>query len=282
MKRIFIAFLCLTFLSGCFKTSEKEDGFTIYTSFYGMSNLAKMIAGEKATVKVLIPEGVEAHDWEPGTGDMISLNDADVFIYNGMGMEPWVDSILNAVDNSNVNIVKASEGIEKNEGDPHVWLNPQNALIEMENIASALIKADSKNKDYYLKNLENVRLKINELDNSFKGVTDTISDKEIIVTHGAFGYLCAAYGLKQYEIEGINGESDPSTATIREIIDYMNNNNKKALFYISSEDDKVAKTISNETGAKIYSLHTFESGCDNKDYFEIMNENLQTIKKALE
>ena len=282
MKKILMTFICLFFLSGCSENTKNEEDFIVYTSFYGMSNFAEMIAGEKADVRVLIPEGVEAHDWEPGTGDMIALNDADIFIYNGMDMEPWVESILNGVDKNELVIVKASDGIKKIEGDPHVWLNPQNALIEIENIADALIKADSKNKDYYLKNLDAVRKKINELDNNFKEETDKLSDKEIIVTHGAFGYLCDAYGLKQYEIEGINGDSDPSTATMREIIDYMNNNDKKALFYISSEGDKLAKTINSETGAKIYSLHTFESGCDNKGYFEIMNENLQSIKEALE
>ena len=282
MKKLFTIFMCLIFMAGCSKSAKKEDDFIIYTSFYGMSNFAEMIAGDKADVRVLIPEGIEAHDWEPGTSDMIALNYADIFIYNGMGMEPWVESVLNGVSESDLIIVNASDGIKKIEGDPHVWLNPQNASIEMENIANALIKVDKENEDYYLANLENVKEKLNELDKNFKETTSSLSDKEIIITHGAFGYLCDAYGLSQYEIEGLNGESDPSTATMREVIDYMNKNSKKAMFYIASEGDKIAKTICNETGAKMYSLNTFESGSENKDYFEIMNENLQNIKNALE
>lgn len=285
MKKLFIIPLLAAMLCGCFKTAEDNDKFTVYTSFYGMYDFAKMIAGDRAEIKELIPSGVEAHDWEPGTGDMIALSEADVFIYSGMDMEPWAESILESVDNEELTVIEASKGIKGLENgkatDPHVWLNPNNALTELENITEGLALADSENAEYYRNNFNEVKNKITELDQNFIEMAESIEDKEIIVTHGAFGYLCDAYGFKQYTIEGLSGESDPSSAAVRDVIDYMKTNNKKALFYIEAEGDKLAKTISAETGAELYTLNPFENGAENKDYFTVMNENLENLKDAL-
>lgn len=285
MKKFFVLPLMLIMLSGCTQTAPKSENIVIYTSFYGMSNFTQMIAGDKAEVRTLIPSGVEAHDWEPGTNDMIALNEADVFIYSGMNMEPWAESILESVGNENLTVIQASSGIEPiksgSASDPHVWLNPLNALKELENITDGLITADGNNKDYYINNFENVKTKIIELDNSFKEAVAKIDDKEVIVTHGAFGYLCDAYGLTQYTLEGLTGNSDPSSYAMKSTIDYIKNNNKKALFYVESEGDKLAAAISKETGAELYPLNPFENNSNGKDYFEVMNNNLQTLKKAL-
>lgn len=285
MKKIILAILCAFLLSGCTKDIA-SDKFTIYTSFYGMYDFARMIAGDKAEIKELIPSGVEAHDWEPGTGDMIALSTADVFIYSGMGMEPWVETVLNGINNEKLVVVEASKGIKAPGNgkvkDPHVWLDPQNALSELTNIAEGISKADPENEDYYMANLENVKKQIVGLHADFSSVTESLADKEIIVTHGAFGYLCEAYGLKQYAIEGLGGESDPSSAKIREIIDYMKNNGKDEIFYIEGEDEKVAAMLCGETGAEMYTLNPFEKGTGDMDYFDVMQENLENLKEALE
>ena len=97
MKKILplIATLSLL-LSACENVSEKSadsDKISVYTSFYAMYDFAKTIGGDKADVKVLCPVGTEPHDYEPTAADMAKLSQADVFIYNGMGMEHWTESI---------------------------------------------------------------------------------------------------------------------------------------------------------------------------------------------
>jgi len=285
MKKIFTLFLIIMLMTGCAKTPKNDGRFIVYTSFGGMTDFAEMIAGDKAEIRTLIPAGVEAHDWEPGTNEMIALNEADVFIYSGMNMEPWAEGVIESVDNKDLMVIMASDGIEqkKNENatDPHVWLNPENALKEMENIANGLKKADPGNGDYYMSNLEKAKERIKELDNKYKEAVDGFEHKEIIVTHGAFGYLCDAYGLTQYTLEGMTGESDPSSAAMREVVDYMKGNDIKALFYIEAEGDKLASVIGKETGASLYTLNPFENAADGKGYFEVMEENLQSMEKAL-
>ena len=90
----------------------QKEKITILTSFYPYHEFTKNIAGDFAEVKQFMPSGVEAHDWEPRAQEIQSLQDADVFVYNGLGMEPYVDQIIESGEFDNVLFVKASEGIE--------------------------------------------------------------------------------------------------------------------------------------------------------------------------
>ena len=90
----------------------QEEKLTILTSFYPYHEFTKNVAGDFAEVKQFMPSGVEAHDWEPRAQEIQSLQDADVFVYNGLGMEPYVDQIIESGEFDNVLFVKASEGIE--------------------------------------------------------------------------------------------------------------------------------------------------------------------------
>ena len=284
MKKILTTLFVIFALCGCADNTPQKDAFTVYTSFYAMENFAEMIAGDKAEIVSLIPPGVEAHDWEPSVQDMIGLENADIFIYNGLDMEPWAEDILSGISNKNLLAVRASDGItplsEGSASDPHCWLNPENAQIELSNIADALCKKDPANAEYYRANFNAAKVKIDELDKAFSDTAAQISDKELIVTHGAFAYLCDAYGFRQYSIEGTAGESDPSSAAIREVIDYIKSSDKTAVFYIESEGDKQAKAISEQTGVALFPLNPFEGGSADKDYFEVMTENLESIRSA--
>jgi ABC-type Zn uptake system ZnuABC Zn-binding protein ZnuA len=127
-----------------------------------MYDFAKKIGGDKVEVINLVPAGTEPHDWEPSTKDLIEMEKSDIFIYNGAGMEQWVDDVLESLDTEELTSVEASKGIKllkdqdahehdhehNSENDPHVWLDPQNAKYEMNKIKKALIKVDAENKDY--------------------------------------------------------------------------------------------------------------------------------------
>ena len=91
---------------------SQEEKLTVLTSFYPYHEFTKNVAGDFAQVKQFMPSGVEAHDWEPRAQEIQSLNDADVFVYNGLGMEPYVENIIGSGEFDNVLFVKASEGVE--------------------------------------------------------------------------------------------------------------------------------------------------------------------------
>jgi len=89
-----------------------EDRIKVFASFYPYYEFARNVAGESAVVEQYMPSGVEAHDWEPRALEIQSLKDADVFVYNGLGMEPYVDNLMESGEFEHVSFVKASESVE--------------------------------------------------------------------------------------------------------------------------------------------------------------------------
>lgn len=142
----------------------------IFTSFYPMHFIAKEIAQDKAEIMNMIPAGVEPHDWEPTLKIMAQLQESDIFIYNGAGMERWADRVIKNLDLKKTKVVEASKGIElirgedeedgeahghdENDNDPHVWVSPVNLKKEAANVLDALIEKDGKNEAFYKENYD--------------------------------------------------------------------------------------------------------------------------------
>ncbi len=314
-KNLFAAFLpvllVLFLLTSCGSVDVKnEDGkITVYTSFYTMYDFALKIGGDKVNVVNMIPPGMEPHDWEPSPKDIAGLSEADLFIYSGAGMEGWVGKVLESIKNDNLIAVETSKEItlesadhahgshdgdtghktghsHVHEHDPHVWLNPMNAKLQMKAIKDALIRVDAENSRYYEENYEYYAGKLDELDKKYREAAASFSRKEIVVSHAAYGYLCSAYGLKQVALEGIAGSSEPDAARMAEITKYVRDNDIRVIFYDGISSSKVAEAIARETGAKTEILSPLEGiGArdleEGKDYFAIMEQNLKVLTDAL-
>lgn len=282
-------------------SSSETQKLKVFTSFYTMYDFAQKIGGDKIEVVNLVPSGTEPHDWEPQANDIAGLEKADVFIYNGAGLEHWATSVLGSLQNKNIVTVEASSGISLLEGkheaeervadakeasaDPHVWLSPVNAKKEMENIKNALVKADPSNKDTFEANYSKYAAKADELDNQFRQMTNNLKNKDLIVAHQAFGYLCNEYGLNQVAIEGLSPDSEPDAARMAEIIQFAKERKITTIFFEELVSPKIAETIAKATGAKTAVLDPIEGLSDeNKangmEYFSIMEKNLEAIRVA--
>ena len=306
-KRISSIFICMLTLSFCLMgctgntTKKNHNGkIKVMASFYTMYDFAKKIGGNKVEVTNMVPAGTEPHDWEPSTKDLIELEKSNVFIYNGAGMEQWVDDVLESLDTEELTSVEASKGIKllkdndahehdhehESENDPHVWLDPQNAKYEMNQIKKALIKVDPENKNYYEDNYKKQAAKCDELDQLYKKELAKVSKRELVVAHEAFGYLCHAYDLEQMGIEGLSADDEPDPKQMSEVIEFAKKHKVKTIFFEELVSPKVAKTIAKETGASAKKLDPLE-GLSNKrikageDYFSVMKQNLSAIKEAL-
>ena len=287
--RILPVALCAAMLGGCgasaasSSAAESTDStdrapLKVMASFYPMYDFAQKIGGDKVTVTNMVPAGTEPHDWEPSTTDITNLEDADVFIYSGAGMEHWVDSVLGSLTNQDLDVVQASDGVTLREGyededgdvgaDPHVWLAPANA-------------------EYYRQNYEQWALECDRLDTEFTEALSALPNKNIVVSHEAFGYLCDAYGLNQVAIEGIEADSEPDPARMAEIEDFVKANHVKVIFSEELVSPKVAQTIADATGAQMQELNPLEGLTDDQiadgqDYFSVMRQNLEELKNALQ
>lgn len=253
----------------------------VYTSFYAMYDFAREIGGDKVDVYNMCPPGSEPHDFEPTAQDMAALTKADIFIYNGMGIEAWTDSVASVLKDTDVVIVEASdiEGAELT--DPHVWLNPGNALLEMANIANACIDADPDNEAYYLDRLSAAQDKTDKLIADYNEAAESFLTNSVVVSHDAYSSLCDAFGLTQYPVNGKDNEEDPTPKRIAEIESYITDNNIRYIFTEPLGTSTIVETIAGDTGCELLSLDPFEGNLDDEDYFTVMYNNLEALKKAL-
>lgn len=277
-----------------------NNGMKIYTSFYPMYFLAGEIAGDKAEVITMVPAGAEPHDWEPTPKLVMELSKADMLIYNGAGMETWIDNILPNIDKERTRIVDASKGIEllnsdgdsEEEGeahgiyDPHIWVSPSRAMQQAQTIFDALAEVDPANSEYYGENFEKLKSKLTKLDKDIREASKLFGSNVIVVSHEAFGYFAYDYGFKQIAIKGVNPQEEPSPSKMAELVTECKENNVKYVFFEKLTSPKLSETLAKEVGAGTLVLNdaaglSEEDIKSGKDYITVMYENLENLKKAL-
>lgn len=273
-------------------SQKSETGkLNVCASFYPMYDFAKKVGGDKADVSLMVPAGTEPHDWEPSTSDIVALEKADVFVYNGAGMEMWAQDILSSLGNKSLTVVEASKGVtfiaQGASSDPHVWLDPKFAKVELGNIKDTFAAIDPGNASYYEDNYTKYAAEFDELDADMRAALSACPKKDIVVAHQAFSYLCSAYGLNQIAIEGVSAESEPDPARMAEIVTLVKEKGVNVIFFEELISPKVAQSIASETGAEVAVLNPLEGLSEQdiasgEDYISVMRKNLEQLKKALE
>ncbi|MDO5516481.1 MAG: zinc ABC transporter substrate-binding protein [Clostridium sp.] len=266
--------------------SAKEDKINVTVSIYPLKEYTEAIAGDKVEVTCMVPDNVEPHDYDPKPKDLGALSKSDIFVYNGLGMETWLDKVNEITSEDKIIKVDSSTGIEtrKEEDavDPHIWLSLKNAEIQSKNIKDALIEADAQNKDYYEENYNKFIGELEDLYNEYKPKFDGLEKKNFITGHAAFGYLCRDYGLTQKSVENLFGEGEPTPGQLQELVNFCKENNIKTVFSESLASPKVSETLANEVGAEVVPIFTLESKEDDKSYIEAMRYNFEHIYACLE
>lgn len=287
MKKWLLIFF--VFMAGCVApVSVQDDKISIVVSFYALGEFAQGVAGNKANVYVLVPPGVEPHEWEPSPQDIVRITNADVLLYNGAGFEGWIDKALKIIGRkttvieatSELDLISISEdSMGKN---PHVWLDPTLAARIIEKISNTLSNINPPGAEYYRFNAINYITRLNNLDEKFKKELVQCAQIEFITAHDAFGYLARRYNLVPIPIAGISTETEPTPKHIARLIDLINSKKVKTIFAETMVNPKIAETIARDTGATIDVLNPLEGLSETKqDYFTAMEQNLNKLKNAL-
>ncbi len=315
-KAIIILFALLMSVSviACGKSDKSPatdtPGLRVVTSLYPVYDFAKNIGRQRVELSLLLPPGVEPHSFEPKPADIVNLNKADIFIYTNKYMEPWVGDIIKGIDNNKALLLDSSRGIifmeeegsepehkkagvhkdvHGHEGmDPHIWLDFDNAVKMIDTIRDALILKDSAGRDYYMKNAEEYKSVIKELDRKFQNGLGRCRKKVFITGgHFAFGYLARKYGLTYISAYGFSPDAEPTPGQLAKITRLLRQQGLKYIFHEELLMPRVAETLANETGAKLLFLHgahnismeEFERGTS---FVKLMEKNLENLEKGLE
>lgn len=300
--------------------SKKQVIATLFPQY----DFVKQIAKDNVEVTLLLPPGVESHSYEPTPRDIAKISTSDLFVYTGKYMEPWAQSIIDSMKENENKFVDTSKGIElldlddhdedhhyeenhrdeenhndeedvhlddehSHEGkDPHIWLDPVFAQKMVDNILESLVKIDYENETFYRENAETYKKSLIELDIKNKDAFEKVTSKKIVYGgHFAFGYFAKRYGLTHVSpYEGFSPNAEPNPKKIVELIKTLNESGNDTIFYEENIDPKVARVISEETGAKMLLLHgvhniSKDDISSDKSYLKIMNDNLTNLKEGL-
>jgi zinc transport system substrate-binding protein len=267
----------------------------VVATFYPLYEFSRAVVGDRMEVIALVPPGVEPHDWDPAPQDIAQLQRARVLVFNGGGLEPWVDRL--ASDLTDTVAVNTTEHIElqapppgghthdhghgrkhdhahdrekhahghtgaaekeNHELDPHVWLDPVLAQAQVEAIRAGLTEADPAGAEAYAQNAKAYTERLAALHREFEDGLRQCERRDIVVTHAAFGYLARRYGLRQVPVLGLTPEAEPSPADLARIVRFARQQKVQYIFFETLASPRLAETLAREIGAQTLVLDPVE------------------------
>ena len=297
-KTIITILLTLILLSGCSNIEAESDKPNVIVTLFPQYDMVRAIAKDKVNLELLLPAGVEPHSYEPTPNTIIRINESDLFVYTSDIMETWISNLFTELNDQGPIVVNSSNGVElithleeehsDEEYDPHFWLDPLNAKIMAENITAGLIEMDPENADFYQANANIYLSELDKLDQEFIDLFNRVKLNKIIYGgHFAFGYLSNRFNIEILSpYTGYSPDAEPSVSSLAELINVMQENQIKVIFYEELVDPKIARTISEQTGANIEVLHgahnlSQEEMAQGLTYFDVMRSNIEKLKVAL-
>ncbi len=315
-KRYIIIFMALAFcfaFAACGNKAEdntsattSDNQLTAVATLFPQYDFARIVGGDKVEVIKLLPNGVESHSYEPAPNDVVTINEADFFIYTGSAMEPWAATIIDGVNSDNLTVVDVSQNVpllEEGSGghhmegetdhghygvDPHIWTDPTRAMIMVDNIAAAFAAQDPQNADYYQGNAAAYKEKLTALDGEIQEIVASGQRQKIIFGgRFAFAYFCQHYGLDHdaaYDSCAEGGE--PSARKVAALMDEIKNEGIPVIYYEELRQPTVAQSIADDTGAEMLLLHSCHNVTDAEieegvSYLSLMQQNAANLKKGL-
>lgn len=258
----------------------------VISSFYPLHEFSQNIGKEKVDAVLLVPVGVEPHDWEPTIKDVQIMQVSDLIIINGIGFENWIDNLEEnnfqgiIVDTSSEILINLDNENHNELEDPHIWLNPVYAKIQVQNIANAFSNSDPKNQKYYQSNAEKYLEQLDLLDLKIRNELSSCTS-DFIAFHDAFSYFAEEYDLNQHTIISSNDPHGEATAkTLENIISTARELNINVIFSEESVNPKTSQIIANEINGKVLVLSPLEVISEGT-YISQMTKNLENLKEAL-
>lgn len=259
---------------------------TFYPLYVSLLNITDGVEGIELSL-LAPPDTGCLHDYQLTTKDMKKIENSNILVANGAGMEDFIEKILETKKDS---LIIASEGFELTDSNSHVWVSPEGAIHQTQRIVEGLSHLDPLNATKYVMNGNAYLLKLQNLRNHMHSILDEYSGKKIVTFHEAFPYFASEFNLEiSSVIEREPGEA-PGPKELKEQISEINSiisdGNKIALFAEPQYSSSAAEIIAKETGLKVYELDPCVTGNLKSEYIKdsyitAMKKNAEVLKEAL-
>lgn len=299
-----IMLLCCCAANVSETASDYQEKLSVVTTIFPAYDFARQVFGDTAEVTMLLKPGTESHTYDPTARDIVKIDNCDLFIYNGGESDSWVEGILEAAEGVKalrmMDAVEAieeeiAEGMEPEESeesgeteyDEHIWTSPKNAAEIVESIKCAAAEISPENKAVYDAAAEKYIGEINALDRDFSELFENESRYFVFGDRFPLLYFFKEYGLNYYAaFPGCGSETEPSARTIGFLLDKLEEDTVRAVFYIELSNHKLADTLAKDKGLGTEEFHTchnitaedFEAG---ETYVSLMRRNYEMLKEVL-
>lgn len=269
------------------RTNKDDEAVKIVTSFYPMYIIAENITDGAENIELVNMADVNVgclHDYTLTTEDMKKVENADIFIMNGLGMESFIEKILTSNQDMNIidssteaqNVILSEDGVNA-----HIWTSIDNYILQVKYISKELINKNQENAEVYQKNTDEYVQKLEELKNEFETKLQNLDGKKAICLNEVFGYMGQELGMEMTTIATDHEESTMSADMLSSIIDKVKQENIQIIIIDKNDNKANAETIANETGAKILELNSGMTGELDKDaYINQIRENLNVLEQV--
>ena len=304
--------VCLFLLFSCSSADEgNDDRLEIMAASFPSYDAARAVAGDLASITMLVPPGGGEHSYEPSIEDVIRISESDLFIYNGGESDTWITYILSDLDsatstfslleNAAFTLYEDEENIawkeEKHDGhdhshgrvlDEHVWTSPENEIAIIQALCEEIASLDEDNREVYESNAASYIEDIREVQGTIRDIVENGMRREIIVADRfPLLYFVTEFSLDYYAAyPGCSSESEPSAKTVAFLIDKVREDGIPVVLHMELANTLLSEVVAEETGAAVMefsschnvSKRVFDSGVT---YVDLMRQNAAVLKEAL-
>lgn len=294
MKRNLTLLLC-GLLASCGPSSKPAKGGPkkVLTTFTIIQDMAQRVAGNALVVDSITKPGSEIHDYEPTPLDLVKAQDADLVLWNGLGLERWFEKFLQQVNQVpsvvltvGIKPIGIGEGPYSKKPNPHSWMSPANAIVYVENIRKALIHLDPAHEAEFNANAASYTAELRAVDEPVRKALQSIpAEKRWLVScEGAFSYLIQNYEMRELYLWPVNADQESTPQQVRKVVETIRANQIPVVFSESTISDKAMRQVAKETGARFGGVLYVDSltGPDGPapTYLKLLQYNADTIVKA--
>ncbi|MEO1398880.1 MAG: metal ABC transporter substrate-binding protein [Pseudomonadota bacterium] len=271
-----------------------EERLKVATTFTIIADMARNVAGDAADVVSITKPGAEIHEYRPTPQDLVSAQDADLILWNGLNLELWFEQFFSRLEG--VPSVIVSEGVEpiaigdgpySGKPNPHAWMSPSDALTYVENIRAAFADADPDNADVYAANAAAYSEEIKAVSEPVKAALADVPEAQrwLVTSEGAFSYFARDFGLRELYLWPINSDAQGTPQQVKALIDTVRAEAIPVVFSESTVSDKPARQAARETGARyggiLYVDSLTEADGPVPTYLDLLQVTAETVAQGL-
>ncbi len=273
--------------TGCRNSQQPDDRVLVAASIAPLADFTRQIGADKVHVVTIVPGSANPHTFEI-TPDIISrCSKARVLVLNGIGLEFWAGKLASTLQNPDVIIITTAQGIavleddDHAQGNPHVWLDPVYAKLQVQAISDALVKADPPHASLYRQNTTHYLQKLDVLHAQITEEVSTWRQREFICFHPSWNYFANRYGLVQAAVIEKRPGFEPNPREMAELIELARRLQVRAIFAEKQFPAKISETIAAESAAQVIALDPLGQDGEDFSYEDLIRYNVRQMATAM-